>query len=170
MTELDPAKVIDLDSRRKFRGQPGHRGEKVMPGILIRWFVTTLAILAVPYLISGVRVEGIGSALLVAAVLGILNALIRPVLILLTLPLTIVTMGLFILVINALLFQLAGAIVSGVHIASFWSALFASIVVSLVSWMLNSAIAGGGGETTVIVKRWGDNSIDMRRGKGGRWE
>jgi putative membrane protein len=141
-----------------------------MPGILIRWFVTTLAILAVPYLISGVRVEGIGAALLTAAVLGILNALIRPVLILLTLPLTIVTMGLFILVINALLFQLAGTIVPGVHIASFWSALFASIVVSLVSWVLNSAIAGGGGETTVVVSRWGRDSIDMHRGKGGRWE
>jgi putative membrane protein len=141
-----------------------------MPGILIRWFVTTLAILAVPYLISGVRVEGIGAALLTAAVLGILNALIRPVLILLTLPLTIVTMGLFILVINALLFQLAGAIVPGVYVASFWSALFASIVVSLVSWLLNSAIAGGSGDTTVVVSRWGGDSIDMRRGKGGRWE
>jgi len=141
-----------------------------MPGILIRWFVTTLAILAVPYVISGVRVEGFGSALLVAAVLGILNALIRPILILLTLPLTIVTLGLFILVINALLFQLAGAIVPGVQIASFWSALFASIIVSLVSWVLNSAIAGGGGETTVLVKRWGGDSIDMRRGRGGRWE
>jgi len=141
-----------------------------MPGILIRWFVTTLAILAVPYVISGVRVEGFGSALLVAAVLGILNALIRPILILLTLPLTIVTLGLFILVINALLFQLAGAIVPGVQIASFWSALFASIIVSLVSWVLNSAIAGGGGDTTILVKRWGDGSIDMRRGRGGRWE
>ena len=93
----------------------------------------------------------------------------RPVLIILTLPLTILTLGIFILIINALLFQLAGAVVSGVHIASFWSALFASIIVSLVSWILNSAVSGGGGERTVIVRRWSD-TVDMRRGKGGKWE
>ena len=76
-----------------------------MTGILIRWLITTLAILAVPYLISGVRVESFGSAMLTAAILGILNALVRPILIILTLPLTILTLGLFILVINALLFH-----------------------------------------------------------------
>lgn len=170
MTQPDREKVVDLEARRKAKRRAPQRGEKVMPGILIRWFVTTLAILAVPYLISGVHVEGLGAALLVAAILGILNAMIRPILIILTLPLTIVTLGFFILVINALLFELAAAIVPGVQIASFWSALFASIVVSLVSWILNSAIAGGGGETTVVVKRWGDNTIDMRRDKSGRWE
>ena len=68
-----------------------------MTGILIRWLITTLAILAVPYLISGVRVESFGSAMLTAAILGILNALVRPILIILTLPLTILTLGLFIL-------------------------------------------------------------------------
>lgn len=170
MSEPDPEKVVDLEARRKAKMRASGREEKAMPGILIRWFVTTLAILAVPYLISGVRVEGLGSALLVAAVLGILNAMIRPILIILTLPLTIVTLGFFILVINALLFELAAAIVPGVRIASFWSALFASIVVSLVSWILNSAIAGGAGENTVVVRRWGDNTVDMRRDKSGRWE
>lgn len=140
-----------------------------MPGILIRWLITTLAILMVPYLVSGVKVEGFGAALAVAAILGILNALVRPVLIILTLPLTILTLGVFILIINALLFQLAGALVSGIHVASFWSAFFSSIIVSLVSWILNSAVAGGGGERTVIVRRW-DGPIDMHRGKGGKWE
>ena len=140
-----------------------------MPGILIRWLITTLAIMMVPYLVSGVRLDSFGSALLAAAILGVLNAVVRPVLLLLTLPLTIVTLGLFILVINALMFQLAGALVSGLHVASFWSAFFASIIVSLVSWIMSFMVAGGGGETTVLVKRW-DNTIDMRRGKGGRWE
>ena len=79
-----------------------------MAGILIRWLITTVAILIVPHLISGVRVDSLGTALWAAAILGILNALIRPVLFLLTLPLTILTLGLFILVINALMFQLAG--------------------------------------------------------------
>lgn len=140
-----------------------------MAGILIRWLITTAAILIVPQLISGVRVDSLGTALWAAVILGILNALIRPVLFLLTLPLTILTLGLFILVINALMFQLAGALVSGLHVASFWSAFFASIIVSLVSWLMSSMVSGGGGETTVFVRRW-DSTVDMRRDKGGRWE
>ncbi len=140
-----------------------------MPGILIRWLITTLAILMVPYLVSGVRLDSFGSALLAAAILGVLNAVVRPVLLLLTLPLTIVTLGFFILVINALMFMLAGAIVPGVHVASFWSALFASIIVSIVSWLLNSAIGGGRGDTSVFVWR-GDRTIDLHRDKGGRWQ
>jgi putative membrane protein len=140
-----------------------------MTGILIRWLITTLAILAVPYLITGVRVESFGSAMLTAAILGILNALVRPILIILTLPLTIVTLGLFILVINALLFELAGALVPGMYVASFWSAFFASIIVSIVSWILNSVVAGGKGEKTIMVWRY-DNAVDLQRRRGGRWE
>ena len=142
-----------------------------MPGILIRWLVTTLAILMITHLISGVRVEGIGSALAAAAILGILNALIRPILIILTLPLTIVTLGLFILVINALLFQFAGWVVSGLHIDSFWSALFGSLIVSIVSWIMNSALPSHDMEQTIIIKRSGDSRvIDMRRDKDNKWE
>ncbi len=140
-----------------------------MPGILIRWLITTLAIVIVPHVISGVRVEGLVTALAAGAILGILNALIRPVLIILTLPLTVVTIGLFIFVINALLFEFAAALVPGMHVDSFWSALFASIIVSIVSWILNSAIAGGAGEKTVIVRR-GSATIDMRRSGNGKWE
>jgi putative membrane protein len=140
-----------------------------MPGILLRWLITTIAVLTIPYVVSGVQVNGIGSALFAAAILGILNAIVRPLLIILTLPLTIFTLGFFILVINALLFQIAGAIVPGLEVASFWSAFFASLLVSIVSWLMNSAVAGGAGEKTVIIKRW-DNSIDLRRDRSGRWE
>jgi putative membrane protein len=140
-----------------------------MPGIVIRWLITTLAIMAVPYVISGVQVKGFFSALLASAILGILNALVRPLLIILTLPLTIVTIGLFIFVINALLFQFAAALVPGMHVDSFWSALLASLIVSIVSWLLNSMIAGGAGETTVIV-RHGDRVVDMRQDRNGKWQ
>jgi len=140
-----------------------------MPGMILRWFITTIAVLIVPYLISGVKVEGLGTALIAAAILGVLNALVRPILILLTLPLTVVTLGFFILIINALLFQLAGAVVPGLQVDSFWSAFFASLIVSLVSWIMNSAVAGGGGEKTVIFTRWND-SVDMRRRRNGKWE
>ncbi|MBI5570270.1 MAG: phage holin family protein [Desulfomonile tiedjei] len=140
-----------------------------MPGIVIRWLITTLAIMAVPYVISGVQVKGFFSALLASAILGILNALVRPLLIILTLPLTIVTIGLFIFVINALLFQFAAALVPGMHVDSFWSALLASLIVSIVSWLLNSMIAGGAGETTVIV-RHGEHVVDMRQDRNGKWQ
>jgi putative membrane protein len=140
-------------------------------GILLRWLITTLAVLTIPYLLSGVKVSSVGTAFLTALVLGILNALVRPVLVLLTLPLTVVTLGFFILIINALLFMLAGAVVPGLHVASFWSAFFASIIVSAVSWIMNSAISGGGGErTTVVVHRYGDRTVDLHRGKGGKWQ
>ena len=142
-----------------------------MLGLLVRWFITTIAVLLIPYVLSGVHVSGVGTALLTALVLGVLNALVRPILILLTLPLTVVTLGFFILVINALLFMLAGAVVPGLRVDSFWSAFFASIIVSAVSWILNSAIAGGGGErTTIVVHRYGDRTIDLHRGRGGKWE
>ncbi len=139
-----------------------------MRGISIRWLITTIAIMVVPYLLSGVQVSGFGSALVAAAILGILNALVRPLIILLTLPLTLLTLGLFILVINALMFQLAGAITGGLHVASFWSAFFASIIVSIVSWVMSSVV-GGPGEGTVVLSRR-DHTVDMRRGRGGRWE
>jgi putative membrane protein len=169
MTAPEFRRVISLDAHRpKKKIESGEK--KAMPGILIRWLITTAAVLLVPYLVSGVQVKGLGSALIAAAILGIMNALVRPVLILLTLPLTIVTLGFFILIINALLFQLAGAIVPGLHVASFWSAFFASIIVSIVSWIMNFVVAGGGGERTVIVRRWDSDTVDMRRGKGGKWE
>lgn len=142
-----------------------------MSGLLIRWLVLTLAVMIVPHLISGVRVEGFGTALAAAAILAVLNAIVRPVLIILTLPLTIVTLGLFILIINALLFQLAGFFVSGLQIDSFWSALFGSLIVSLVSWVMNFAITGGGWERNAVVRRGGGkNTYEMRRGRDGRWE
>ena len=164
-----PSIFAGLTLRCARPGEPLTGG--VVLGILLRWLITTLAVLTVPYLLSGVKVPSVGTALLTALVLGVLNALVRPVLILLTLPLTVVTLGFFILIINALLFMLAGAVVPGLHVESFWSAFFASIIVSAVSWIMNSAISGGGGErTTVVVHRHGDGTIDLRPGQGGKWE
>ncbi len=141
-----------------------------MPGLLIRWLTITVAVLILPKLFSGVRVDDIGSALLAAAILGILNALVRPLLILLTLPLTLVTLGFFVLVINALLFMFVGSIVPGFHVDSFWWAFIASIVVSLISWIVSNMVTGGPGERTVIVSSWGNNTYELRRGRGNKWE
>ena len=146
-----------------------------MPNIIIRWLITTLAILMIPKLVSGVQVDSLSTALVAAAILGILNALIKPVLILLTLPLTILTLGFFILVINALLFQFAGWLVKGLHIDSFISALFGSLIVSIVSWGINALTLQEGTQDTYFIHRHENRSkdssvIDLHRDKNGKWE
>ena len=106
--------------------------------LLIRWILSALALLATAYIIPTITVEGIYAALVVALVLGLVNALIRPVLVVLTLPLTILTLGLFTLVINGFLFWLVSTFVKGFEVsgfwAAFWGALVYSILTSIISW------------------------------------
>ncbi len=104
-------------------------------GFFLRWLLITLGILLVPYLVSGVQVNSVGSALVAGAVLAFLNIFLKPVLIILTLPLTFFSFGFFLLVLNALIFEFAAWFVPGVEIASFWSAMGASIFVSTVTWV-----------------------------------
>lgn len=108
--------------------------------ILLGWAINALCLLALPYLLDAVQVAGFGTALVVALVLGLLNALIRPVLIILTLPINILTLGLFTFVINGLLFWLVAWMVKGFEIASFGWAIIAAIVYSLVSWAVSSLV------------------------------
>lgn len=102
-------------------------------GLLIRWVVSTIAIVLTARLLPGVHVTNFTAALLAAAVLGIVNAVLKPLLILFTLPLTILTLGLFTLVINALLILLVSALVPGFYVDSFWWALLFSIITSLIN-------------------------------------
>ena len=106
--------------------------------LLAIWIINALALLALPYVMPSIQVASFGTALIVALVLGLINAVLRPLLILLTLPVTLLTLGLFIFVINALLFQLAGNLVDGFNVVGFWPALFGSIIYSLISWALSS--------------------------------
>ncbi|MBL8421065.1 MAG: phage holin family protein [Dechloromonas sp.] len=108
--------------------------------IIAIWVINALALLALPYAFSSIHVESFGTALVVALVLGLINTLLRPLLVLLTLPVTLLTLGLFILVINALLFQLTGHLVSGFDVGGFWSALFGSIGYSVISWALHALL------------------------------
>ena len=111
-----------------------------MNGLLVRWLLLTIAIMLTPYLVSGIYVEGFFAAFFAAAVLGILNALLRPLLLIITLPINIVTFGLFTFVINALLLRMVSGVVPGFHVYGFWSAIFGSLIISLVSWLLSSFI------------------------------
>ena len=110
--------------------------------LLIKWLLSALALLAVAYLYSGVQVSTYTSALLAAAVIGLLNMFVRPVLVVLTLPVTIVTLGLFLFIINALLFWAASGLLSGFHVNSFFAALVGSLIYSLLGLVIESALGG----------------------------
>lgn len=102
--------------------------------------ITSFAVVIGAYFMPGVYVESFTTAIVVAFVLGILNALLKPILILLTLPVTVMTLGLFILVINAFIIQISAYFVKGFEVNSFWTALLFSIILSLISWLLNIPI------------------------------
>ena len=102
--------------------------------LLLVWLINAVSLLALPYIFTSIKVASFTTALVVALILGLINAVIRPVLVLLTLPLTIVTLGLFIFVINGLLFWLVASFVAGFHVTGFWPAVFGAIVYSLISW------------------------------------
>ncbi len=110
--------------------------------ILLAWAIHALCLLGVAWLVPGVRIDGIGHALVAALVLGLLNLLIRPILLLLTLPVTILTLGLFTLVINGLIFQLAAYFLDGFWVAGFWWAVLGSIVYSVGSSLCTLVVFG----------------------------
>jgi len=105
--------------------------------LLLRWLLNTLVLLSVSYLVPGVKFSGFWAALITALVLGLLNALVRPLIILLTLPVNLLTLGLFTLVINALMFWLASTIVKGFDITGFWPAFIGALVYSIIIMIIN---------------------------------
>ncbi|MBW1819489.1 MAG: phage holin family protein [Deltaproteobacteria bacterium] len=135
-----------------------------MKGIFVRWLILTAAILTAAYLIEGIRVSGFWSAFFAAAILGMLNAFLRPFLLILTLPINILTLGLFTFVINALLLMMASGVISGVHVAGFRAALFGSFVISIINWLTNSFI----NEQGHVGRPRG--VIDLEKRDNGHWE
>ncbi len=104
--------------------------------ILINWLLSAIVIFVTAYILPGVQLSGFVSAFVVAVVLGVINVLVKPVIILLTLPLTVVTLGLFAFVINALMILLASAVVPGFSVDSFWWALLFSIILSFINYFV----------------------------------
>lgn len=130
-----------------------------MKGLLIRWLILTFAIIASAYLIPDISVSGFWAAFWAAAVLGVLNALFRPILIILTLPINILTLGLFTFIINAFMLKMASGLISGFEVHGFWAAVFGSLIISIINWLLSSFISDRGRV----------EYIDLQR-KGNRWE
>ena len=111
-----------------------------MKGLLLKWLVNTMALFVVVNVVAGISVERWQTMLVGALVLGLLNAFFRPLLLILTLPVNLLTLGLFTLVINGLVFYMAAWLVRGFHVAGFWSAFVAALVFSIVSYILNLLI------------------------------
>ncbi len=110
--------------------------------ILLKWLLSAAALLFVAYVYSGVQVQSFGSALIAAFVIGLFNAVLRPVLVLLTLPVTVVTVGLFLFVINALMFWAAAGVLDGFHVNGFAAALLGSLIYSAMGLVIESALGG----------------------------
>ena len=123
------------------RNQHASTGDSSMT-VLLTWLINALALLIITYLVPSIHIRSFGTALIIAIVLGLINAIIRPVLIILTLPVTMLTLGLFILVVNALCFWLCSTLLKGFEVSGFWSAFFGSILYSIVSWLLSALVFG----------------------------
>lgn len=123
-----------------------------MNGIILRILITMLGLFAASALLPGVSIDGFGTFILAAVLLGIVNAIVRPIALLLTLPLTLLTLGLFLFVVNAAMFGLVAAMLDGFIVAGFWSAVFGSIIVSIIA-TIASWYVGPDGRVQVYVIR-----------------
>jgi len=133
-----------------------------MRGLLLRWLILTLAIMTAAYLFPGIHVSGFGSALIAALVLGILNAFFRPILLILTLPINVLSLGLFTFVINAVLLLMTSGVIGGLVVDGFGSAQFGSLIISLVSLLLSSFVSDRGRVESL--------DIELQRRRGDHWE
>lgn len=132
--------------------------------IITRWLIITVAILLASQFVPGIRVDTLSTAVIAACVLGLINVFIRPVLVLLTLPLSILTLGLFYFFINTFMLELVAHLVSGFVVKDFFSAFLGSLIISFVSWLANSFISHH-----KIDKPEKPDYIDMEKGGDGKW-
>ena len=116
---------------------------------LLHWLITAFALWVASHVFKKMRFDSAGALIVSALLLGLANAVVRPLLVFLTLPLTVVTFGLFLLVINALMLMLVAKLVSGFHLDGFWTAFWASIFMALISFVLGAFILGGTPEFTI---------------------
>jgi len=148
-----------------------------MMGIFVRWLTLTGAIAFASYVLDGIHVSGFSSAFWAAAILGILNAFFRPIALILTLPINILSLGFFTFVINAFMLKLASGVISGFDVHGFWSAIFGSLIISVVSWLLNSFINERGTVTYINLKhrrpvtpKNNGDTIDLEHKGDDKWE
>jgi putative membrane protein len=140
-----------------------------MRHFVFRWIATTVAVMVAASIIHGIRYDTAGSLIGAALLLGILNAFVRPVLLILSAPLILLTLGFFVLVLNGLMLLFVPNLVSGFHVDSFGSAFWGAIIISIVSWMLSAFFRGSDGQVHVLthhtqIKRVQGRVIDPKGG------
>ena len=124
-----------------------------MRGFVIRWLVSAIALAVTAWIIKGIEIHGIFSLLIATLVLGILNAIIRPILLILTLPLNFLTLGLFTFVINAIMLLITASVVEGFEIHGFWAAFIGAIFMAIISTILTYFISDSGRFEIMIIKK-----------------
>lgn len=122
-----------------------------MRHFVLRWAITTIAVMVASSIIHGIRYDSMASLIGAALLLGILNAFVRPVLLILSAPVILLTLGFFILIVNGLMLLLVPGIVIGFHVDSFWSAFWGAIVIGIVSWILSAFFRGSDGRVHVLT-------------------
>jgi putative membrane protein len=123
-----------------------------MRHFVFRWAVTTIAVMVASSLIRGIRYDTVAALIGASLLLGILNAFVRPFLLILSAPLILLTLGFFILILNGLLLLVVPHVVVGFHVDSFWSAFWGAIVISIVSWVLSAFFRGSDGRVHVLTQ------------------
>ena len=126
-----------------------------MKGLAVRWVILAGAITVAAYLLDGIEITGIFPVLGAAAMLGILNAFLRPVLIILTLPINMLSFGLFTFVINALLLKMVSGVIPGFDVHGFWTAVWGSLIITAVNWLLHAFINDHGRVEYIDLKKRG---------------
>ncbi|MFP4085594.1 MAG: phage holin family protein [Desulfobacteraceae bacterium] len=129
-------------------------------GLLVRWLILTAAITVAAYLIQGIEVSGFFSAFFAAAILGVLNVFFKPILLILTLPINVLSLGLFTFIINAVILKMASGVISGFEVHGFWSAVWGALIISAVNWVL----------TSFINEQGRVEYVDLQKRDNGRWE
>jgi putative membrane protein len=152
-------------------GQGGHGGvnNAGSAGIFIKWIILTAAVMVTAYLFDSISVAGFFSAFFAAAVIGMLNMLLRPILLVLTLPVNVMTFGLFTFLINALMLKIASGLISGFTVTGFWGTVFGAIVISIVNWILNVFLAAFIQRGNMETSEKTSGEIELKK-RGGRWE
>lgn len=155
----------------------GSPGNQMMKRLVIKWLCLTAAVFLASYVLDGIYVKSFFAALFAAAALGILNMFFRPLLFILTLPINVMSLGLFTFVINALMLKMASGLIDGFSVVGFWTAIFGSLLISITNWVLSALIQEnrmyefyetddrrGGRHSTS-----GDDTIDLDK-RNGRWK
>ncbi|MDA3897490.1 MAG: phage holin family protein [Desulfobacteraceae bacterium] len=150
-------------------------GKEMMGRLLIKWLCLTGAVLFAAYVLDGIYVKDFFSAIFAAAVLGILNMSFRPLLLILTLPINVMSLGFFTFIINAFMLKMASGVISGFTVTGFWTAIFGSLLISIANWILTALIQENrmyeqtSSHTRPQPPEQDDDTIDLNQ-KGNKWE